>query len=44
MFNISQTAYDTDNLFFFVPPVNAADNKQRDASMSCIKINIDVWV
>lgn len=27
-----------------LPSVNAADNKQRDKSMSCIKVNIDVWV
>ena len=24
--------------------VNAADNKQRDKNMSCIKINIDPYV
>ena len=28
----------------FILTVNAADNKQRDKSMNCIKINIDVWV
>lgn len=30
--------------FLILPSVNAADNKQRDKSMSCIKVNIDVWV
>lgn len=31
------------SLFFIIlPSVNAADNKQRDKNMSCIKVNIDV--
>lgn len=30
--------------FCIFSSVNAADNKQRDKSMSCIKVNIDVWV
>lgn len=29
---------------FILSTVNAADNKQRDKSMNCIKISIDVWV
>lgn len=29
---------------YFSPTVNAADNKQRDKAMNCIKVNIDVWV
>lgn len=43
MFDISQMTYNTElNVFIFLPTVNAADNKQRDNRMSCIKINIDV--
>ena len=29
---------------FLLSTVNAADNKQRDKNMNCIKISIDVWV
>lgn len=40
-----QRAFNTDSIVFLCPfTVNAADNKQRDKSMTCIKVNIDVWV
>lgn len=44
MFAIPWQAYYTEAIWFILPTVNAADNKQRDNSMSCIKVNIDVWV
>ena len=32
---------DDDHHFMYLFSVNAADNKQRDKGMSCIKIDID---